>query len=177
MRTGPRLKVISKNKKSRDQTCDPGLAILRLPQWKEKCKEKKRWEHNIKGWLGVGKHGQWKPEGNKVKNRNLEQLQTSTPGVPLSIAQTMAALTQRRPIWRDNKYALDQTWNWYAPLSFPYFCMSVSHGLETRRQAFMMRCYRNLLNISYRDHNINEEVCRKTQAAIGENDEVMAPRL
>ena len=25
-------------------------------------------------------------------------------------------------------YILDQRWSWYAPLSFPYFCMPVNHG-------------------------------------------------
>ena len=33
-----------------------------------------------------------------------------------------------------------------------------------------MRCYRRLLNISYKDHVTNEEVRRKIQVAIGEYD-------
>ena len=36
-----------------------------------------------------------------------------------------------------------------------------------------MRCYRRLVNISYKDHVTNEEVCRKTQAAFGEYDELL----
>ena len=36
-----------------------------------------------------------------------------------------------------------------------------------------MRCYRRLLNISYKDHVTNEEVRRKIQAAIGEHDELL----
>ena len=36
-----------------------------------------------------------------------------------------------------------------------------------------MRCYRRLLNISYKDHITNEEVRRKIQAAIGEYDELL----
>ena len=36
-----------------------------------------------------------------------------------------------------------------------------------------MRCYRRLLNISYKDHVTNEEARRKIQAAIGEYDELM----
>ena len=35
-----------------------------------------------------------------------------------------------------------------------------------------MRCYRRLLNISYKDHVTNEEVRRKIQTAIGEYDEL-----
>ena len=34
-------------------------------------------------------------------------------------------------------------------------------------QAFDTRCYPRLMNISYKDHIINEDVCRKIQAAIG----------
>ena len=37
-----------------------------------------------------------------------------------------------------------------------------------------MRCYRRLLNISYKDHVTNEEVRRKIQAAIGEYNELLA---
>ena len=44
---------------------------------------------------------------------------------------------------------------------------------EKKTHAFEMRCYRRLLNISYKDHVTNEEVCRKIQAAIGEYDELM----
>ena len=36
-----------------------------------------------------------------------------------------------------------------------------------------MRFYRRLLNISYKDHVTNEEVCRKIQEAIGECDELL----
>ena len=45
--------------------------------------------------------------------------------------------------------------------------------LEKRTQAFEMRCYRRLLNISYNDHVTYEEVRRKIQAAIGEYDELL----
>ena len=45
--------------------------------------------------------------------------------------------------------------------------------LEKRMQAFEMRCYRRLLNSSYKDHVTNEEVCRKIQAAIGEYGELL----
>ena len=37
-------------------------------------------------------------------------------------------------------------------------------------QAFEMRCYRRLLNISYEEHVTNEKVRRKIQAPIGEYD-------
>ena len=54
---------------------------------------------------------------------------------------------------------------------FLYACESAE--LEKRMQAFEIRCYRRLLNISYKDHVTNEEVRRKIQAAIGEYDELL----
>ena len=40
--------------------------------------------------------------------------------------------------------------------------------LEKRMQAYEIRWYRRLLNISYKDHVTNEAVHQKIQAAIGE---------
>ena len=45
--------------------------------------------------------------------------------------------------------------------------------LEKRMQAFEMRCYRRLLNISYKDYLTNEEVRRKIQAANSEYGELL----
>ena len=58
---------------------------------------------------------------------------------------------------------------------FLYACESwtLTAELEKRTQAFEMRCYRRLLNISYKDHVTNEEVRRKIQTAIGEFDELL----
>ena len=42
---------------------------------------------------------------------------------------------------------------------------------EKRTQVFEVRCYRRLLNISYKDHVTYEEVRRKIQAGIGDYDE------
>ena len=58
---------------------------------------------------------------------------------------------------------------------FLYACESwtLTAELEKRTQAFDMRCYRRLLNISYKDHVTNEEVRRKIQAAIEEYDELL----
>ena len=58
---------------------------------------------------------------------------------------------------------------------FVYACESwtLTAELEKRTQAFEMRCNWRLLNISYKDHDTNEGVCRKIQAAIGEYDELL----
>ena len=58
---------------------------------------------------------------------------------------------------------------------FLYACelWTLSPDLDKRMQAFEMRCYRRLLNISYKDHVTNEEVRRKIQSAIEECDELL----
>ena len=51
--------------------------------------------------------------------------------------------------------------------------MDLECRVREKMQAFEMRCYRRLLNISYKDHVTNEEVRRKIQAAIEEYDELL----
>ena len=67
------------------------------------------------------------------------------------IAQATAALTKLKPIWR-NSIISKRSW-------------TLAAELEKKMQAFEMRCYRGLLNISYKDHATNEEVRRKIRAA------------
>ena len=58
---------------------------------------------------------------------------------------------------------------------FLYACESwtLTTELQKRTQAFEMKRYQRLLNILYKDHTTNEEVCWKIQAAIGEYDELL----
>ena len=51
--------------------------------------------------------------------------------------------------------------------------MDLDCRVRENTQAFEMRCYRRLLNISYKYCVTNEEVQRKIQAAIGEYDELL----
>ena len=102
----------------------------------------------------------------------------SKPEVRSRIAQATAALTKLKPIWRDNNISLGSKVKLMRSLVssiFLYACESwtLTAELEKRTQAFEMRCYRRLLNISYKDHVTNEEVRRKIQAAIGEYDELL----
>ena len=102
----------------------------------------------------------------------------SKPEVLSRIAQATAALTKLKPIWRDNNISLGSKVKLMRSLVisiFLYACESwtLTAELEKRTQAFEMRCYRRLLNISYKDHVTNEEVHRKIQAAIGEYDELL----
>ena len=56
---------------------------------------------------------------------------------------------------------------------YAYESWTLTAELEKRPQALEMRCYRKLLNISYRYRVTNEEIGRKIQAAIGECDELL----
>ena len=102
----------------------------------------------------------------------------SKPEILSRIAQATTALTKLKPIWRDNNISLGSKMKLMRSLVisiFLYACESwtLTAELEKRTQAFEMRCYRRLLNISYKDHVTNEEVRRKIQAAIGEYDELL----
>ena len=58
---------------------------------------------------------------------------------------------------------------------FLYACESwtLTAELEKRTQAFEMRCYQRVLNISYKDHVTNEEVGIKIQSVLGDYDELL----
>ena len=58
---------------------------------------------------------------------------------------------------------------------FLYACESwtLTAELAKRSQAFEVRCYRRLLNSSYKYHVTNEEVRRKIQEAIGKCNELL----
>ena len=61
-----------------------------------------------------------------------------------------------------------------AHLIYLYACESwtLTAEIERRIQALEMRCYRRLLNISYKDHVTNEEVRNRIQNAIGVHDDL-----
>ena len=77
--------------------------------------------------------------------------------------------------FRKVKFSLVENSRWLSLLKIAKLIKSwtLTAELEKRTQAFEMRCYRRLLNISYKDHDTNEEVRRKIQAAIGEYDELL----
>ena len=59
--------------------------------------------------------------------------------------------------------------------TFLYACESwtLTAEIERKIQALEMRCYRRLLNISYKDHVTNEEVRNRIQNAIGVHDDLL----
>ena len=92
----------------------------------------------------------------------------SKPKSLSKIAQATAALTNLKPTWRDNNISLGSKVKLMRSLVFSiflYVCESwtLTAESEKKTQAFEIRCYRRLLNISYKDYVTNEEVRRKIQ--------------
>ena len=81
-------------------------------------------------------------------------------------------------VWRDNNISLRSNVKLMRSLVnfiflYAYESWALTEELEKRTQAFEMRCYRKLLNISYEDHITNEEVRKKSEATIGEYEELL----
>ena len=105
----------------------------------------------------------------------------SKPEIVSRTAQATAALTKLKPNWRDNNLSLGSKVKLMRYLVISIFlsaCVlwTLTAELEKNTQAFERRCYRRLLNISYKDHVTRKEVRRKIQAAIaaiGEYDDLL----
>ena len=102
----------------------------------------------------------------------------SKPEILSRIAQTTAALSRLKIIWKDKNISLASKVKlmWTLILStFLYACESWTLTTEIERsiQALEMRYYRRLLNISYKDHVTNEEVRNRIQNAIGMHDNLI----
>ena len=88
------------------------------------------------------------------------------------IVQTTAAITKLKCIWRNKNIRLSSKIRLMQSLVtsiFLYACESwtLTADLEKRITAIEMRCFRKLLNISYKDHITNEEVKIRIRGAIG----------
>ena len=127
----------------------------------------------------------------KIKGQRLEEVENfkylgaispnkgSKPEIFSRIAQTTAALSRLKIIWRDkniislaSRIKLIQT---LILSTFLYACESwiLTAEIERRIQALEMRCYRRLLNISYKDNVTNEEVHNRIRNAIGVHDDLL----
>ena len=103
----------------------------------------------------------------------------SKPEILSRIAQTTAALSRLMIIWRDENISLASKVKLMRTLilsTFLYACGSrtLTAEIERRIQALEMRCYRRLLNISYKKKHVsNEEVRNRIQNAIGVHDDLL----
>ena len=125
----------------------------------------------------------------KIKGQRLEEVENfkylgafistegSKPQILSRAAQTTAAFSRLKIIWSDKNISLASKVKLMRTLilsTFLYACESWTLTAEIKRriQALEMRCYRRLLNISYKDHVTNEEVCNRIQNAIGVHDDL-----
>ena len=105
----------------------------------------------------------------KIKGQRLEEVENfkylgaiicnegSKPEILSRVAQTTATLSRLKIIWRDKNISLASKVKLMRALilaTFLYACESwiLTAEIERRSQALEMRCYRRLLNISYKDH-------------------------
>ena len=102
----------------------------------------------------------------------------SKPEILSRIAQTTTALSRLKIIWRDKNISLASKVKLMRMLilsTFLYVCESwtLTAEIERRIQALEMRCYRRLLNISYKDHVMNKKVHNRNQNAIRVHDDFL----
>ena len=102
----------------------------------------------------------------------------SKPEILARVAQTTAALTKLKTIWKDRNIALSSKIRLMRALVmsiFLYACESwtLTVELERRIQAMEIRCFRRLLGISYKDHITNEEVRSRIRQAIGPHEDLL----
>ena len=94
------------------------------------------------------------------------------------IAQTTATLSKLKIIWKDKNISLASKVKLMRTLilsAFLYACESwtLTAEIERRIQALETRCYKRLLNISYKDHVTNGEVRKRIQNAIGVHKDLL----
>ena len=124
----------------------------------------------------------------KIKGLRLEEVENfkylgaiisnegSKPEILSRIAQTTAALSRLKIIWRDKNISLAskvKLMRTFILSIFLYACESwtLTAEIERKIQALEMRCDRRLLNMSYKDHVMNEEIRSRIQNAIGVHDD------
>ena len=126
----------------------------------------------------------------KIKGQRLEEVENfkyleavisnegSKPEILSRIAWTTAAVSRLKIIWRDKSISLASKVKLMRTLilsTFLYACESwtLTAEIERRIQALEMRCYRRLLNISYKDHVMNKEVRNRIQNTTGMHDDLL----
>ena len=90
----------------------------------------------------------------------------------------MAAMTMLKPVWNDRSISLSSKIRLMRSLVtsiFLYACelWTLTAELQRRIQAMVMRCYRKILYLSYKDHVTNEEVRAKIQQATGPHEDLL----
>ena len=106
----------------------------------------------------------FKYPGSVVSDENFK------PEILSRIAQTTAALTRLTLVWNGRSISVSSKIRLMRSLvSFIFQCAceswTLTAELQRRVRAMEMRCYCNILPISYKDHATNEDVYAKIQKA------------
>ena len=127
----------------------------------------------------------------KIKGQRLEAVENfnyletnisneeSKPEILSRISRATSALSRRKIIWRDKNSSLSSKVKLMRTLilsTFLYACESwtLTAELERRSQTLEIRCFRNLLGISYKYYVTNEEIRSRIKNAIGVHDNLLA---
>ena len=126
----------------------------------------------------------------KIKGQRLEEVENfkylgaiisnegAKPEILSRVAQTTAAFSRLKIIWSDKNISLASKVKLMRTLilsTFLYACESwtLTAEIKGRIQALEMRCYRRLLNIAYKDHEMNKEVRNAIQNATGVHNDLL----
>ena len=102
----------------------------------------------------------------------------SKPEINSRIAQTTAAMTRLKTIWKDKNITLRSKIRLMRSLVvsiFLYACetWTLTAELQRRVQAMEMSCYRKILCILYKDHLTNKEIHNIIKQAIGPYEDLL----
>ena len=102
----------------------------------------------------------------------------SKPEILSKIAQKTAVSEKLKPVWNDRSISLSSKIRLMRSLVtsvFLYACESLTLTAELQRriQAMEMKCYCQILHISYKDHVTNEGVRAKIQQAMGPHEDLL----
>ena len=100
----------------------------------------------------------------------------SKPEILSRIAQMTEALASLKPVWNHRSISLSSKIGLMRSfVTSSFLCAGESWpltaDLQTRLQVMEMRCYREILLISYKDNVTNEEVRAKIQQTFGPNED------
>ena len=104
--------------------------------------------------------------------------QGSKPEVLSRIAQTTAALARLKTIWSDKHISLSSKIRLMRSLVISvllYACetWTLTADILKKLQATEIRCFRKVLDISYRDHTTNDAVIDRIRQAIGPYNDIL----
>ena len=102
----------------------------------------------------------------------------SKPEIISRIAQTAAAMTRLKPIWKEKNITIRSKIRLMRSRVMSIFLnacetWTITAELQRRVQTMEMRCYIKILCISYKDHVTNKEVHNRIKQATGPYEDLL----